>query len=543
MASSKRKWAGLLVLSLALAIIILDTTVLNVSISAIIRDFNTTIQNIQWVITGYALTLAALTITGGRLGDLYGRKRMFIIGAIIFAIGSFICSISQNVPTMIAGEAIIEGVGAALMMPATSSLLLAMFQGRERAIAFGVWGAVAGSAAAIGPLIGGYLTTNYSWRWAFRINVFVVLLVLLGTFLIKESRDQEEQSGLDWWGVILSSVGLLSFVYGIIEASTYGWWFEKAPLVLNGHSYSLPWGLSITPFAIALGVLILVAFAKWEQRVVAKKKTPLINMAIFANNQFTSGAVTTAILSLGQAGLFFSLPVFFQSVTGLDAYHTGLAFLPMPLAVLVVAPLTAAFSHKVKAKFLIQAGLIINLVAYAVLRQELTITATSHSLIPGLLLFGIGFGLVMSQINNLTLSAVSVEEAGEASGINNTMRQIGSTLGSAIIGAVMLTALVSNLQTGVDQSTVIPSQIKPVISEAMTSQTSNVEFEGGAKIQGQLPEPVTKEVITIAHQATTDANRQALAYGLLFTAFALLASFWLPNVQDLERGTSAAAAH
>src|SRR5436853_1185763 len=179
-----KKWAPLLVLSLALAIIIIDTTLLNVSLSTLVRELHTTLQSLQWVISAYSLTLAALTVTGGRIGDLFGRKKMFRAGAIIFAAGSFIASISRNVPTLLIGESIIEGFGAALMMPATASLLVAKYRGHDRSIAFGIWGAVAAAASAIGPIVGGFLTTHYSWRWGFRINVGVVALLLAGSSIL-----------------------------------------------------------------------------------------------------------------------------------------------------------------------------------------------------------------------------------------------------------------------------------------------------------------------------------------------------------------------
>lgn len=223
-----KKWGGLIVLSLALAIIIIDTTLLNVSLRNIIADLNTDIQSLQWVITTYALTLAAFTITGGRLGDLFGRKKMFMLGATLFALGSFLASISHSVGILLVGESIIEGFGAALMMPATASLLLANFHGRERAIAFAIWGSVAGAASAVGPILGGWLTTSYSWRWGFRINIFVVIILLIGAALfIRESRDQEEKIELDLVGVGLSAVGLLFLVFGIIESADYGWWWAK----------------------------------------------------------------------------------------------------------------------------------------------------------------------------------------------------------------------------------------------------------------------------------------------------------------------------
>src|SRR4029077_20319438 len=217
-----RKWGALLVLSLALAIIIIDTTLLNVSLETLIRELHTTLQSLQWVISAYSLTLAALTVTGGRLGDICGRKRMFMLGALLFAVGSFIASISQSVPVLILGESIIEGIGAAMMMPATAALLVAKYRGHDRAIAFGIWGGVAAAASAVGPILGGFLTTHYSWRWGFRIDVGVVALLLLGALAVGDEAAVRRRT-IDYLGVLLSALGLFAVVFGIIEASSYGW--------------------------------------------------------------------------------------------------------------------------------------------------------------------------------------------------------------------------------------------------------------------------------------------------------------------------------
>ena len=536
-----RKWGKLVVLSLALAIIIIDTTILNVSLSTIIRDFNTSIQNIQWVITAYSLVLAALTITGGRMGDFFGRKRMFMIGAVIFAIGSFLCSISTNVPMMIWGEAIIEGIGAALMMPATASILVANFRGKDRAIAFGVWGGIAAAASAIGPILGGWLTTNYSWRWGFRINVFVVALLLLGSFLIPESHDTEEKPSLDFGGVILSAVGLLSLVFGFIEASTYGWWKSKATFIAFKHALAMPFGLSIVPPALLIGAIFLALFILWERIVDRGEGTPLVSLSLFKNKQFMSGVAVTSIMALGQAGLIFSIPVFLQSVRNLDAFHTGLNFLPMSLTALFVAPLSVVLFSKISPKIKIVIGLLANTLGFLVLRHQLSVDTTTLQLAPGFILFGLGIGAAMAATSNLTLSAVSPQEAGEASGLNNTMRQVGSTLGSSIIGAILLTALSTNLATGIDKSTVIPTPLKPQITQAVSSQTSNVEFGGGAQFSGRLPKAITNEIVSISHQATVDADKRALSYGAVFAALgALVGIIFLPNSTNVEQEVSAA---
>lgn len=522
MSSNQRKWGMLVVLSLALAVIILDTTILNVALSSIIQDLGTDIQSIQWVITSYSLTLAALTITGGRMGDIFGKKRMFIFGAILFAAGSFLASMSTNVAMLIAGESIIEGIGAALMMPATASLLVENFFGQERAIAFGVWGGIAGASAALGPIVGGFLATNYSWRWGFRVNLIVVLLLVIGSVLIPKSEAKQKRIELDLLGVLLSAVGMLSLVFGIIESSTYGWWKAKAVFIIADRAFTMPWDLSVVPFFIAIGAIILGAFLFWEKKYEAAGHTPLVSPKIFTNRVFTSGILTTAVMALGQTGLIFSLPVFLQAVRGLDAFHTGLALLPMSLSVLVTAPLSAVLSKKVSPKALISFGLFINFIAYVLLHETLTIDSVANDLIPGLALFGMGMGFVMSQINNITLSSVPHEQAGEASGINNTLRQVGATLGSAIMGAILIGSLGSNMSNGVTSSSVIPDPFKPQIAQAISSQASNVEFGGGAHLDADLPPGISDEIVRISHQSTTDASKETLVFG---AAFALLGFF------------------
>jgi EmrB/QacA subfamily drug resistance transporter len=522
------KWLPMAILGLALMIIIVDTTVLNVSLKVISNDLHTNLQGLQWVITAYALTLAAFTITGGRLGDLFGRKKMFMLGAIIFAGGSFITSISHSVGMMLAGESIIEGFGAALMMPATASLLVANYKGRDRAIAFGIWGGIAGASSAIGPIVGGYLTTNYSWRWAFRINIGVALLLLAGSFLIAESRDQSEKRELDFLGVFLSATGLLAFVYGIIEAPNYGWLKFQQAYQIFGHN--LPFAnLSVTPMAMTLGVVLLVLFALWERNVEKRGHTPLVSLRLFANKQFTSGASTVALMSLGMTGMIFAVPVFLQSVQNLDALHTGLALLPLSLAVLIVAPASAILAKHFTAKRIIQTGLLLTVIASAIIHFLLGPNAT------GLALFGMGMGLVFAQASNLTLSAVSVDQAGEASGVNNTMRQVGSTFGSAIIGAVVLTTLASGLVHGIVSSPKIPDNVRPKLAAYVAKNSANAGLDGvQVPASAGLPKDINTTLAEIAHQASADASRKAMLYTSVFMLGALAVSTMLPNVKDLD---------
>ena len=543
--SPTRKWSILGVLSLALLIIVLDTTLLNVSLTAIIRDLHTDLQGIQWVITGYSLTLAALTVTGGRLGDLFGRRRMFSLGAIIFAVGSLITSLSTTVPMMIAGEAVIEGIGAALMMPATTSLLVSNFKGRDRAIGFGIWGAVASAGAAIGPVVGGYLSTNYSWRLGFRINVVVAAILLLGAMIIPESQDRQEKPTLDIPGVLLSAAGLVSLVYGLIEASTYGWWHAKQAFVVSGTTWLQNY--SITPFAVFGGLIVLAVFVAWGLKGARDGRPPLVSMTLFENRQFASGVLLTTVMALGQAGVLFSLPIFLQTVRGLDALHTGYALLPMSIGLLIFSPLGATLAGRIPPKPVVQTGLLINLASSLTLAYAFTVHATADSFILPLALFGAGMGLVMSQLSNFTLSAVAVEQAGEASGVNGTLRTVGSSLGSAVIGAVLLSALSSNLVSGVNGNTVIPEVAKPAIVQALSTQSSNVQSGEALKTTSPVAPTIAAQIVDITHQATADADRTATLLGALFGLLGLAVSFLLPNLKPAEllrqKGDSPAAAH
>ncbi len=537
-----KKWAPLIILALSLGIIIIDTTILNVSLRYIIADLNTDIQSLQWVISAYSLTLAALTITGGRLGDFFGRKRMFLVGAALFALGSFVASISTSVGMLLAGEAIIEGVGAALMMPATASLLLTTYQGRDRALAFGVWGGVAGAASAIGPIVGGFLTKNFDWRWGFRINLFVVAVVLLCSFVIKESRDKQEKARIDFVGVGLSALGLLAIVYSFIEASTYGWWEMKKDFIIDDL---IIWGghVSFVPFLILLGLLILALFAWWENRVESQGQTPLVSLGLFKNRQFTTGVLTMTVMSLGMTGLFFTLPVFWQGVKGYDALQTGLVGLPTSIALVIVSPLGAVISHKISPKLMIQTGLVLTTIAVWWLRWTFTPETTWYQAAGPLALFGTGMGLVMSQISNLTLSAVSPQQAGEAAGVNSTMRNVGGAFGAAILGAVLLSVVSTQVGNRIADSKVLPESAKPQIAAAAAQQGSAIEFGGGeSKTDSSLPPQVAAEMTKIAHQATVDGIRASLFYTALFILLAFATSFLLPATQKVETEQPASSA-
>jgi EmrB/QacA subfamily drug resistance transporter len=539
-----RKWLPLVVCVLALFIIVLDTTIINVSMKAIITDLHTNLKAVQWVITGYALVLAAFMITGGRMGDIFGRKRMFRIGAVVFAVGSILASRAHSAPMLLASVALVEGAGAAMMMPSTAALILNEYRDKDRAIAFGMFGAVAGTAATVGPLVGGFLTTHYSWRWNYLINPAVVIVLLLGSRLLHESHEHHSHRP-DILSILLSAFGLTGVVYGIIESSTYGWVRAKSAYEIANHHFGFG-GVSVTVYAIVLGVLFLALFL-WRQGNLQKRgKIPLVSLDIFKNRQFMSGTTVVMIVAMTQFGFIFILPIFLQGMLGKDAFHTGLSLLPFSLSVMVAGPLSGVLVGKanVSPKLMIQLGLVISVIGAFVLRQEFSDTATATTIMPGQILFAVGFGLAFSQLANLTLSAVSVQQAGEASGLNNTFRQVGASLGQALIGAILLSSLATQLNKDVSTSTVLPPPAKAhVAAQAVTSAESLGTADTNA-LQS-LPAPVAKEVVRIKNDAIIKGVRTGLIATIGVAIVAFVVSTNLPrrsqHPEDVDSPTEVAA--
>ncbi len=532
----------MIVLNLALAIVIIDGTILNVSVRQITADVKTDVKNFQWIITIYSLVIASLTILGGKLGDLFGKKKMFLIGATIFAIGSAISGISQNFWQILLGWSIVEGIGASLMMPATTSLIISNFKGKDRAIAFGVWGGIAGASSAIGPLLGGYLTDNISWRWAFLINVLIVLIILIFSFTIKEEKEISKKKKIDIFGAILSGTGLLFIIFGIIESSKYGFLIKKENFSIGNLEINLG-KLSIVPIFIFLGIFILINFYFFEKRRETKKLDTIVSTKIFENKSFVFGVATSSIISLGQSGIIFSIPVFLQSVRNYSAFQTGIALLPLSIAVLIISPLSIFIGKKISIKNIISIGLIINFLSTIILSQTLSENSTTQDLMLGLSMLGAGMGLTMSRITNFTISSVNEEKSGEASGLNNTFRQIGSSLGSAIIGAVFISSTTNSLKINIKENEKISSYAKEEILKKIENSNESLQFselesfEINESKMNKLPENIQNlilkesksEMKKIREKSVVSGNRSSLLTGSLFTFFAILISRFLPN--------------
>jgi EmrB/QacA subfamily drug resistance transporter len=522
LSGKKFRWLALVVLAASLAIIIIDNSVLNVAIPYILRDLNTSLDSMQWVVSGYALIIATLLITMGRLGDLFGRKKIFIIGLVLFATGSFIASIATNIRILFLGEALIEAIGAAMMMTSSLSLISTEFQGRERAIAFGVWGSVAGAAASLGPLLGGYFTTYYSWRWSLRINVVVAIIAIIGSVFVKEAKS-EEKKRFDWPGTFLSGTGLFSLVFGLIEGQKYGWLKPNEAFGLFGWSWPST-NFSIIPVAFILAIILLGLFLLWQNKLEKADRQPLIRLSMFKNIGFSIGLITIGIVSLGQFGIFFIAPIYLQNVLGRDAFHTGLLFLISSITAFIIGPITGFIASKFHPKWIVVSGMFILALATFLLRHAISTTATGWTLAPALIILGFGIGMASAQLTNIILSSIPNKLAGEASALNATVRQIGTSIGIAVIGMVLASGITSNVKINVQADTKIPNQIKnPIIQ--MTNSTS-VENGQAKNIQVATPQ-ITSQIKTDINNAIVDASKKSLLAAFFFVLAGALAALFL----------------
>lgn len=505
-------------IALGLGVVIIDNTILNVSTPYILRDLGTSFSAIEWAISGYAMTIAAVLITAGRFGESYGYKRMFIIGLFTFIAGSLIASEAPNAAVLIGGRAVVQAVGAAIVLTSALSLLATNFKGRDRAIAFGVWGSVAGASASIGPLLGGYLTTYYSWRWSLRINVLIGLLVLIGTVFIRESQKHPSER-FDFLGALLSATGLFGVVFSIVEGGTYGFLVSSGALAW--------WTLTVSPivFVFLVALTTLVWFIKYEIALKARGGKPVFDIELLSHTDFNAGILLLMTLTLGMFGMLFVLPLLFEVLFSLNAIETGVALLPMSLTVLVMGPTAGYLSRFLPLRQIIQIGTGLLVLGTIGLWYTVGHATSAWDFIPSLMLFGFGFGFGVSQLNNVILSSAPEELTGQASAVSSTARQIGSSVGIAIIGTTLATALSNHLTQSVSTAQSLPASAKETVLAAL----GHVDvLSGSINLAGVDPQYVgpVRDIIDSALRASAET---AILFSIGILLLAVLLAWRLPN--------------
>ena len=510
-------WKVLAVLGAAQFLMVLDQAVMNVAISQLVEDFDTTVTTIQAVIALYALTMAALMLTGGKLGDIIGRRRVFIIGICIYATGSALTGASWSVPSLTLGWSILEGIGAALVLPALVALTAGNFQGSDRAIAYGVLGGVAGAGIAVGPILGGWVTTDFTWRLVFLGEVVVAAGILLGMRWIAEPTREGRVPRLDWVGGVLSASGLALVVIGILEASTWGW-------LLPRNSPIEPFGLSLTPFVVAAGGLVLAAFRAWERRREETGLDPLIHFRLFSIQSLRGGVAMLLSQNLILMGIFFTIPLFLQVVLGLDALETGVRMLPASAGLFLSALAGSVLAKRFAPRGLVRVGLAIVFLSTLMLLGTIEPELDNGAFLAAMGVLGIGMGLVISQLANVVQSSIGDADRSEAGGLQNTAQQLGSSLGTALLGAVVITGLITAFSANVGSDERIPEDVTQEVQVRISSGGSFVPSDevGAAAADAGLDDETTDALV----ENYEDAQLEALKIAFLFAALIVLASFW-----------------
>lgn len=511
-----KQWGALLTIGFGTSMIIMDATIVNVALPVVIDDLSLSATEAQWMNAVYSLVFAALLITVGRLGDVFGRRRLFLIGMIIFMASSVFAGLAVNGPMLI-GARLLQGIGAAMVSPSTLSSLNAIFKGKARTIAFAVYGSAIGGMAAIGPLLGGWLATDVSWRWAFWLNIPVGLLVVVGIITaLPETKDPNADKKLDPAGILLSSIGMGAIVFSLIEARSYGWVHQD-----DGS-------LSPIPFVLGAGLIAITWFVILENSKRRAGKPILADLSLFKIPTFSAGAVAVMIVALGEFGLLFVLPLLLQGALGYTALGTGWIIVALAAGTFLSSGLLPMISKKVRQRTIVQIGLFLEAASVGGLAWAMSLSIAGSTIAVILFVYGFGVGFATSQLTSLLLSDVPASESGQASGLQSTIRQLGSSVGVALLGGMMINRLDTGTATNVEALGVpdtVADQIAKVISDSAGAAIPELTQQG---IPGATADQV-QQVVHAASSALVDAAQITTAVAAVALVVGLLATLRLPK--------------
>lgn len=522
----------LLTLSAAQFLMTLDSSVMNVSIAQVANDLGTTVTGIQTAITLYTLVMATLMITGGKIGSILGRRRVFAIGCIIYAAGSLTTALAPNLTVLMLGWSLLEGIGAALIMPAIVALVAGNFPPEGRARAYGLIASAGAIAVAVGPLIGGLVTTYFSWRWVFAAEVLIVLVILVLARKIADAPS-DHRPKLDFVGTLLSVAGLGAFVYGVLQTSQWGWLQPKpgGPAIL---------GMSPSLWLMMMGLFIMWLFLRWEGYLLRRQREPLVDPALLRNEQLNGGLVMFFFQFLLQAGVFFTVPLFLSVVLELSALQTGVRLVPLSLALLVAAAGIPRVWPSVSPRRVVRIGVLLLIAGILALMSGIDINADAAVVAIPMLLMGLGIGALASQLGAVAVSAVPQEQSGEVGGLQNTATNLGASLGTALAGSVLIAALTTTFLAGITNNPAVPPS---VAEQATVELSSGVPFVSDSSLEASLAASgASPEVTSAAMEANVSARITGLdtALGVL-GIIGLVALFFTGRIPDTQPGAEGGA--
>ena len=520
--AANKGWSALVALATAQFLMVLDQSVMNVSISQLVKDFHTTVTTIQAVITLYCLVMAMLILTGAKIGDMIGRRRAFVIGLVIYACGSALTAVSQSVAALALGWSVLEGIGAALVFPALAALIAGNFEGPRRKAAYAVVGGVAGAGIAVGPIVGGWATTVLTWRVVFIGEVFIAAFILFMTRKVRDAPGPTPPPKLDVVGSVLSATGLGLFVFGVLESSTWGWLKPKnSPITI--------FGFSLTVFVIGAGCVLLWGFVTWQRHREATNRDPLVHLSLARVPPVRSGLIGVFSQNLILMGVFFVIPLYLQLVLGLNALKTGIKMLPISITMFATSAIGSRLSNRFPVRTIVRSGLCVTIAGTLILLATIQPKLSDAGFAIGMGVLGVGMGLMISQLGNVIQASVEESGRSEAGGLQYTGQQLGSALGVAFIGSIVLIGLTSTLISTVEHDSRISAQVSAQVGVAAGSNTnfvSSSQIESAAK-QAGIDEATTAALV----EDYETAQLRSLKAGLL--AAALLALFSLAFTREL----------
>lgn len=556
-AAAKPPWNALWVLALALAMIVLDGSIVNVSIPVMIREIGLNLTDAQWVTSLYNIILAALLLPFGKLGDMKGRKLTLQVGVVVFVTGSVLAA-SSNGATLLLSARAVQAVGGALVMPSTLSIVSASFRGKNRAIAFGVWGSVMSAAAAIGPFLCGLFTQTIGWRWIFLVNVPLGVIVFISAIFFvpktggkagasalgaaaqklaasDSSKSAAKPDGFDPLGVVLSALGSAFLLFGLIEGQTYGWWHPKGDFAVFGFKWGASWPVSVIPICIVLGVVFFALFIYTENSRARRALPVMLDLSLFKIPTFAMGNIAAGAIQAGEFVIMFVLPLYLINVRGLDMIPTGALLAVMGLGAIVSGGLARPVTAKIGAPHTVQLGLIVEILSVVILMAMMRPGLPVAWMLVPFVLYGLGLGFAAAQLTSLVLSEVPVAQSGEGSATQSTIRQLGTGIGAALAGlvlSVMVTNIAPSALSGVRG---LPSQLVSGLTKSLDASAGSAIV--GIRAQGTHGKlgALGPQVVDAMTSAFTRAGQWTLVAAIVLLAIGLIASVWVARAAKRDK--------
>ncbi|MEY4986075.1 MAG: hypothetical protein RLZZ359_961 [Actinomycetota bacterium] len=533
MTKSRNRWIGLVFISMAISLVIIDGTIVNTIFPKVIEDLSLSSSQVQWVQEVYVLVFASLLLIWGAVADQYGRKRLLIIGIVGFTAASVWAGLATDANSMILAR-LIQGIGGAMVLPTTLSLVNANFQGKERGIAFAVWGSTIGGMVAVGPVLGGWLATDFSWRWAFGINLPLGIAIIIGLLMfVPESKSPSAGKGIDVIGAALSAITFATLVFGLIEGRIYGWWTPNPDQQFTIGDFAWPTdGISVIPVSLAISVVGALLFVLWDRHRQARGKSVILDLKLFHITSFRNGSIAAGVISLGEFGILFAIPLWLQNVEGLTPISSGLVLLWLAGGSFLASGVGGAMSGKIAPARAIQIGVGLETIAVVGIAFVASTEAGWLALAPFLFIYGLGIGLATAQLTGVIMVDVPAENIGQASGSQSTVRQIGSALGIAVLGTVLFTATQTSLETRLTELNVPAEQSSQVVNAVVDSAGAAIPFLEDQLVEQQVPEKVAHEVVIASGEAFTDGARAAATAAGIFLILGFASTFKLGSRRE-----------